>query len=293
MAPDPGTMTIPCLPPPLKRLGQHFLVDPNIVQKILREAAIHPEETVFEIGPGRGALTEPLCRIASRVIAIELDRKLAAYLSQTCHHSNLDLRTGDALEFPYDTLSPGTVVVANLPYYLSISLLFQLLKQRSRINRMVLMVQLEVAKRLVAKPGSRPYGGISVLSQYCAGVRLAFTVPATCFRPRPDVDSAVVTLSLNPGEPDHDSFDQDFQQTVRAAFAYRRKTLVNSFRDSGWSLTTIQEALGMVHIDPRRRADTLTLQEFIDLTRAIRLDASDETPSHEKSDVRADPDSLH
>jgi 16S rRNA (adenine1518-N6/adenine1519-N6)-dimethyltransferase len=272
-------MTKPSPPPPLKRLGQHFLIDPNIVRKILGEAAIRPEETVFEIGPGRGVLTEPLCGVASRVIAVEIDKKLAAYLSSTCPQSNLDLRTGDALEFDYNTLPRGTVVVANLPYYVSTPLLFQLLQHRSRISRMVLMLQLEVAKRLAAKPGSRDYGSLSVLSQYCADSRLAFKIPGTCFRPRPDVESAVVTLSLHPGQLKDDAFDRDFMQIVRAAFAHRRKTLVNSFRDSGWSISTIQDALGMVSIDPKRRAETIILQEFIDLTHALRQHFPDENTS--------------
>ncbi len=257
-------------PPPLKRLGQHFLIDPNIVRKILHIAAIHPEETVFEIGPGRGALTDPLCRVASRVVAIELDAKLAAYVSTVCRHPNLDLRTGDALDFPYDSLPLGTVVVANLPYYVSTPLLFRLLEQRPRISRMVLMVQLEVAKRLTAKPGTRDYGSLSVLSQYCADSRLAFKIPATCFRPRPDVDSAVVTLSLHADEEGDTSFDRDFMQTVRTAFAHRRKTVMNSFRDAGWPASTIQNALRRASIDPKRRAETIALQEFIDLTHALR-----------------------
>lgn len=267
-------MTIPSPPPPLKRLGQHFLTDPNMVRKILAEAAIGPDETVFEIGPGRGVLTDPMCGLATRVIAVELDKKLADYLSKTCLHSNLDLRTGDALEFDYHTLPHGTVVVANLPYYVSTPLLFQLLEQRSRISRMVLMLQLEVAKRLAAKPGSRDYGSLSVLSQYRANSRLAFKIPPSCFRPRPDVDSAVVTLSLLSTESEYDSFAQDLMRTVRAAFAHRRKTLVNSFRDAGWSTPTIQDALSAVSIDSKRRAETITVQEFVDLTHAIRLHSS-------------------
>jgi len=285
-------MRKPSPPPPLKRLGQHFLIDPNIVRKILGEAAIRPEETVFEIGPGRGVLTEPLCGVASQVIAVEIDKKLAAYLSSVCHQSNLDLRTGDALEFDYDTLPQGTVVVANLPYYISTPLLFQLLEQRSRISRVVVMLQLEVAKRLAAKPGSRDYGSLSVLSQYCADSRLAFKIPATCFRPRPDVESAVVTLTLHPGQPKDDDFDRDFMRTVRAAFAHRRKTLVNSFRDSGWPLSPIQDALGSVNIDPKRRAETMALQEFIDLTHALRHHAPDENTPPGKVNISVAPEST-
>jgi 16S rRNA (adenine1518-N6/adenine1519-N6)-dimethyltransferase len=263
-------MTTPSPPPPLKRLGQHFLIDPNIVRKILHEAAIRPEETVLEIGPGRGVLTGPLCGLASRVIAVELDKKLAAYLEQVCLHPNLDLRVGDALDFPFETLPSGTVVVANLPYYVSTPLLFQLFERRSRIHRMVVMLQLEVAKRLAAKPGSSDYGALSVLSQYRAESRVAFKVPASCFRPRPDVESAVVTLSLFSTEQEDEAFSQFFTQTVRAAFAHRRKTMVNSFREAGYLMPIIQDALGAADIDPKRRAETMTVQEFIALTQALR-----------------------
>lgn len=264
-------MTIPASPPPpLKRLGQNFLIDPNIVRKILHEAAIQPHETVFEIGPGRGVLTKPLCVLASQVIAVELDKKLAAYVAGVCDHPHLTFKTGDALDFDYSTLPVGTVVVANLPYYISTALLFRLLEHRSRINRMVLMLQLEVAKRLAAKPGSRDYGSLSVLTQYCADSRLAFKVPPTCFRPRPEVASAVVALSLHNSTQEDPTFDGEFMRTVRAAFAHRRKTLVNSFRDSGWPTSTIQDALGEANIDPKRRAETIALQEYIDLTHALR-----------------------
>jgi 16S rRNA (adenine1518-N6/adenine1519-N6)-dimethyltransferase len=263
-------MTVPSPPPALKQLGQHFLIDPNIVRKILNEAAVGSEETVFEIGPGRGILTRPLCQVASHVIAVEFDKKLADYLISICSPANLDLRIGDALAFPFHALPLNTVVVANLPYYISTPLLFKLLEHRSHISLLVLMLQLEVAKRLTAKPGSRNYGTLSVLSQYYASARLAFKVPATCFRPMPDVESSVVTLNLHPRKNSDPAFDEDFIEIVRSAFAHRRKTLLNSFRDSGFSLETIQESLTTVGIDSKRRAETITLLEFVDLTHAIR-----------------------
>ena len=263
-------MTILSPPPALKQLGQHFLIDPNIVRKILNEAAVGSEETVLEIGPGRGILTGPLCQVASRVIAVEFDKKLAAYLVSICSPANLDLRIGDALEFPFHTLPLNTVVVSNLPYYVSTPLLFKLLEHRSHISRMVLMLQLEVAKRLTAKPGSRDYGALSVTGQYYASPRLAFKVPATCFRPKPNVDSSVITVNFRPREKSDPSFDEDFTWTVRSAFAHRRKTLLNSFRDSGMALEIIQEALATVGINSKRRAETVTLLEFVDLTHAIR-----------------------
>jgi len=258
------------LPPPRKRLGQHFLVDPNITRKIIALAAIRSEDIVLEIGPGRGVLTRPLCIAAKRVIALELDPKLEAYLAEALADCrNLDLRLGDALEFSYETLPQGTVVVANLPYYVSTPLLFTLLEARQRIDRMVLMLQTEVARRLVAKPATNDYGILSVLVQYAAEASLAFQVSASCFRPRPDVGSAVVNLVMRRQRPVQVKDETLFARVVRAAFAHRRKTLLNSLRDEGLSSEQVAQALTQVGIGPSRRAETLTLEEFASLADAF------------------------
>ena len=258
---------MPTTPRPRKRLGQHFLIDPNITRKMLKVAALRPEDVVFEIGPGRGALTQVLCERVSRVIAVELDRHLFDYLGQTCaQHDALELHHGDALAFPYDTLPGGTVVMANLPYYMATPLLFRLLQERDRIDRMVLMLQREVAERMIAEPGSRDYGLLSVVIQYHTKPRKAFLVPASCFRPVPQVDSAVVCLAGRPDRPPPDArFDAVFMKVVRGAFAHRRKTLINSYREEGWEEPLMRRALEQTRIDPRRRAETLTVQEFIAL----------------------------
>ena len=263
---------MPTLPRPRKRLGQHFLIDPNIVRKILKVAALRPEDVVFEIGPGRGALTHALCERVARVIAVELDRHLFDYLAETCaQHDRLELHHGDAMTFPYDTLPEGTVVMANLPYYVSTPLLFRLLEERERIDRMVLMLQREVAERMVAEPGSRDYGLLSVVTQYRTKPRKAFVVPASCFRPVPKVDSAVVCLTgLSGHNPTDTRFDDVFLKVVRGAFAHRRKTLINSCREEGWEEPVIRRALDQAQIDPRRRAETLTVREFIALAHSIR-----------------------
>jgi len=258
------------LPPARKRLGQHFLIDRNIVRKIVALAALRPDETVFEIGPGRGILTRALCGAATRVVAVELDVQLGGYLHETLRDCvNLDLRLGDALEFPCDELPAGTVVVANLPYYVSTPLLFKLFEARQRIDRMVLMLQTEVARRLVAQPGTDDYGILSVLTPYYAVASLAFQVSPSCFRPRPDVGSSVVSLAIrkqpDPAVPD----EAAFVRTVRAAFAHRRKTLLNSLRDEGLPQERILPALAQAHIEPTRRAETLTLREFAALAEAL------------------------
>ncbi len=268
-------MTLP-FPPALKRLGQHFLVDQNIARKIVSLAAPRADETVLEIGPGRGILTTLLCEAAARVIAVEIDPKLHAYLKETLNgYTNLDLRLGDALEFPYESLPLRTVVVANLPYYVSTPLLFRLLDARDRIARMTLMLQAEVADRLVAQPGTKDYGVLSVLARYAADVRPAFHVSAECFRPRPDVASAAVCFAIRPTGRLGKEEEAGFRRIVKAAFAHRRKTLSNSLRDEGISQELIVRALKQCGIDPSRRAETLSLDEYVALARALRLGNSE------------------
>lgn len=258
-------------PRPRKRLGQHFLIDPNIVRKIMAVAAVRFDETVLEIGPGQGILTRALCAASRSVLAIELDARLVTELRATLAGcSNLDLRQGDALAFPYDTLPAGTVVVANLPYNISTPILFRLLAASRRIDRMVLMLQSEVARRLVAKPGRGDYGVLSVLVQYRTRPSLAFQVSARCFRPIPEVDSAVVTLVTRDSRLLPEDDEPVFTRTVRAAFAHRRKTLLNSLRDEGLPAAHATAALRKSGIEPSRRAETLTLEEFGSLAQALK-----------------------
>lgn len=263
-------MLTPEIPPPNKRLGQNFLIDPNIVRKIVALAELNSSDHVLEIGPGRGILTEALCRAAGRVTAIELDPRLHAYLeTRQSELPNVDLVCEDALAYPVESLPMGTVVVANLPYYISTPLLFKLLDQRSRFPRMILMLQDEVVDRLVAKPGGSDYGVLSVMAQYAAEVTKSFRVSAQCFRPRPEVASAVVLLRTK----DRTGFSQQeeaaLRALVKAAFAHRRKTLVNSLRDEGYELHAVSETLQRLDIAPTRRAETLSVEDFLRLARAL------------------------
>ncbi|MDF0665366.1 MAG: 16S rRNA (adenine(1518)-N(6)/adenine(1519)-N(6))-dimethyltransferase RsmA [Nitrospira sp.] len=259
------------LPPiAIKRLGQNFLIDPNIVRKIVALAELTPTDTVLEIGPGRGILTEALCRVAGRVTAIEVDSRLHAYLTERQPQvSNLTLVLGDAMTYPIECLPIGTIVVANLPYYLSTPLLFRLLDQRDRFPRMVLMLQNEVADRLVAKPGSSDYGVLSVMAQYAAEITKAFRVSAQCFRPRPEVGSAVVLLKTKPQRVLTQEEEPKFAALVRAAFAHRRKTLVNSTKDKGYEQKPVTAALKFLDLSPSTRAEVLSVEQFIELSRHI------------------------
>jgi 16S rRNA (adenine1518-N6/adenine1519-N6)-dimethyltransferase len=260
-------VSIPDLPPPNKRLGQNFLIDPNIVRKIVALAELGPSDQVLEIGPGRGILTEALCRAAGRVTAIEVDPRLHAYLeTRQTELKNVGFVCGDALAYPVESLSIGTVVVANLPYYISTPLLFRLLDQRDRFPRMVLMLQNEVADRLVAKPDGLDYGVLSVMAQYAAEITKAFRVSAQCFRPRPEVGSAVVVLRTKERRTLSPEEEPKFAALVKASFAHRRKTLINSLKDEGYDQKSVTEALQSLNLSPTARAEILSVAQFIELS---------------------------
>jgi len=257
-------------------LGQNFLIDKNIVRKIVRSAQLQPGETVLEIGPGRGILTEALLEASGLVVAIELDAALCAHLRETFGaRPNFRLIEGDAVTFDYAQVPSPFLVVANLPYYVSTPLLFRLLEQGPRVDRMVLMLQGEVAARLAAAPGGRDYGVLSVAAQFRCDVRVAFKVPASCFRPQPQVGSAVVALTPL-GRPRVAVRDEGlFFKVVRGGFAHRRKSLPNSLRDEGFEAVRTAAALEAAGIDPRRRAETLSIAEFAALTDALCVEQGD------------------
>jgi 16S rRNA (adenine1518-N6/adenine1519-N6)-dimethyltransferase len=258
------------LPPSNKRLGQNFLIDPNIVRKIVALAELNTSDHVLEIGPGRGILTEALCHAAGRVTAIEVDPQLHAYLgTKQSELPNVELVCEDALAYPVERLPIGTVVVANLPYYISTPLLFRLLDQRDRFSRMVLMLQDEVVDRLVAKPGGSDYGVLSVMAQYAAEITKSFRVSAQCFRPRPEVASAVVLLHTQERTRLSQQEETAFRALVKAAFAHRRKTLINSLRDEGYEIQSVAETLQRLAITPTRRAETLSVEDFLRLALAL------------------------
>jgi 16S rRNA (adenine1518-N6/adenine1519-N6)-dimethyltransferase len=260
----------PSFPPAIKRLGQNFLIDPNIVRKIVTLAELTPDTAVLEIGPGRGILTEVLSREAGHVVAVEIDPVLHRLLqARQGEWPNVELVCGDALVYPLESLPVGTVVVANLPYYLSTPLLFRLLDCRSRFPRMVLMLQDEVADRLVAKPDSSAYGVLSVMAQYAADITKSFKVSAQCFRPRPEVGSAVVLLRSKMQRLLRPEEEPAFAALVKSSFAHRRKTLMNSLRDEQYEQSLVAAALNGVGIGPTARAETLGLSEFVELTKRL------------------------
>jgi len=259
------------LPPlPRKRLGQHFLIDPNLLRKIVSLAEIQPSDSVCEIGPGGGALTGLLCQAAKQVVALEVDPRMVEFLkTEFAGYANLDVQEQDALRYSFEDLPEHTIVVANLPYNISTPIMFRLLEAQQKISRMVLTIQLEVAQRLVAKPSTKDYGVLSVMVQHLAEVKFGFKVSRKCFRPVPDVDSGVVRLDIR---QDHQEGLVDlakFQRTVRAAFGQRRKTLMNALRSVGIPDECLHQVQQDTGISLARRAETLSVQEFRNLSGAM------------------------
>jgi len=249
-----------------KALGQHFIHDQNIVRKIISLADIQPNETAVEIGPGRGILTRALCETGSKTFAIELDHRLYEILKKEfADVSNVRIIQADALTYPFDGLPTPFVIVANLPYSISTPLLFRLLELRSRVTRMVLMLQLEVARRITASPGTKDYSPLSIGAQFYAEPRLEFLVPRGCFQPKPRVDSAVLSLRIRPSPKVIVKEEAFFFRVVRAGFAHRRKSLRNSLKDAGFPNDAVEEALDAASItseEPQRRAETLSIEAF-------------------------------
>ncbi|MEK6300983.1 MAG: 16S rRNA (adenine(1518)-N(6)/adenine(1519)-N(6))-dimethyltransferase RsmA [Acidobacteriota bacterium] len=271
-----------------KSLGQNFLIDTRVSRRIVDAVSPRDTDIIIEIGPGTGALTSLLAERAGRVLAVELDRRLADELrSKLARFENVSVVWHDALTLEWedfirraesdftatrgDTV-PRVRVVANLPYYISTAIIDKLLVQRSRIFDMTLMLQREVVERITSGPGSRDYGYLSVLVQYhCEASRL-FDVPPEAFKPAPRVDSAVARLLVREQPAVRVQDESKFFAVVRACFAQRRKTILNNLKAASSQMTflsPIEEALRAAGVEPRRRAETLSLAEFAALAGAL------------------------
>lgn len=251
------------LPPPRKRLGQHFLSDSAKIEEIV--AAIGPSDTLVEIGPGRGALTLPLAEQTRHLIAIEKDPALAEYLDrQFADNSNVTIRCADALREDLSTYPKGLRLAGNLPYNVATALLQRWMELRTHLADLTVMVQREVVQRLAAAPGDPSRGQLSVAVQLLMQVEPLLEVDPECFDPPPQVVSAVVRLVPKESLPIEENKRKDFTRLVRQAFASRRKTLHNNLPeipDSVWAETGI---------DSRRRAEELSGEEFVQLFQTIQ-----------------------
>lgn len=256
---------------PKRSLGQNFLTDPHYLERICEAAQVWSKDQVIEIGPGRGHLTRELASRAGRLIVIELDGRLVPVLRQSfAADDHVEVVHADALHFDYCGLDGTWKVVANLPYYISTPIIQRLLVCKRRFSSLTLMLQKEVAERIASPPGGREYGFLSVLVQYSAAPRLEFAVPAGAFTPKPKVDSALVTLTIRADAERTGARDEDlFLRVVKAAFSQRRKTLRNSLAQLGYGGADLEAARTAAGIDLGRRAETLSVADYIALADAL------------------------
>jgi len=264
-----------------KSLGQNFLIDRNILQRIIHASGIQNSSSVIEIGPGIGSLTEQLARAAKQVVAFEIDKRLLPILGETlAPYSNVTILHQDilkadvvsAIETHFDDAA-DVHVVANLPYYVTTPIIMHLLQGELPIKSYTVMLQKEVATRMTAAPGSKDYGSLSIAVQFYTEAEMVMTVPHTVFMPQPKVDSAVIKLTRRQAAPIAVQDEEFFFTVTRSAFQQRRKTILNNLinglpsgkEDKG----TIVTCLKSCNIDPIRRAETLSITEFGQLANAL------------------------
>ena len=257
-----------------KTLGQNFLIEKKFIDKIIAAAELDKEQVVVEIGPGVGGLTQALVEAAGHVIALEIDQALVKTLQDNFNQvNNLTVIHGDALKVDFEYLTkeipareqfaPGYKIVANLPYYISTPLVMRVLKEHFKFLSMVLMVQKEVARRMQALPGTKDYGSLSIGIQYYCRAKIITQVPNTVFFPRPEVESAVIKLEKRDQPAVNVQDEKMFFALVRAAFSQRRKTMVNALSNAGLGPKDKWERiLEECEIDPKRRGETLSIEEF-------------------------------
>lgn len=248
-----------------KKLGQHFLRNPEILQRIVNAAEISSKDRVVEIGAGMGDLTELLIQHAKEVIAIEIDPALFKILKERFpSKENLKIINQDALKFPYESLGEFKVV-ANIPYYITKPIIFRLIEAKNLIS-MTLTVQKEVALRLVAKPCSKAYSALSIIVQYYMIPEIKFYIPPKFFSPPPEVESAVIKMDRRPETQVKVDDEKLFFRVVKSAFGQRRKMISNSLKSM---IDETKEFLLKIGIDPMKRAEELTIEDFAHLTNEL------------------------
>lgn len=256
-----------------KSLGQNFLIDDNVIKDIVDGAEVSKEDTIIEIGPGIGTLTKELLKRAKKVYCIELDSELIPILNEELkEYDNLVLINNDALKVDYNQIlneNSNVKVVANLPYYVTTPIITKLLKERYQFLSITIMIQKEVALRMISDPNCKQYGSLSVLIQYyCKGTMIRNVLP-NCFMPRPKVESTVIRLDILE-EPSVKIMDEKlYFRIVRDSFNMRRKTLWNSLKELKLSSEEMKKCFENANIDPKRRGETLSLEEFGKLSDCI------------------------
>ncbi len=254
-----------------KKLGQNFLISRRVVDDIVRAAELEPGEPVLEVGPGIGTLTQGLAQSGASVTAVELDRRLLEVLDHTLEsYDNVQIVHGDILKVNIPELMnyKPFKVVANLPYYITTPIIMSLLEMKLPIERLVVMVQKEVAERMVATPGTKAYGALSVAVQYYTEPEIVFDVLPKSFLPAPEVTSSVVRCKLRPKPPVDVMEEAILFRVIKAAFAQRRKTFSNTMKTTGLKKEQIEAILTKAGIDGNRRGETFDLQEFATIANA-------------------------
>lgn len=260
-----------------KKYGQNFIGDPALLERIATVCDWQPGDRALEIGPGAGTLTRAIAREAEEVLAVEIDRRLAPLLEETLADcANVHLVFTDALKADLDALMRDTLgwdgrykLIANLPYYITTPLIMHVLEDSEKVSELVIMVQKEVGERLCAAPGSKSYGAVTVMVQYAATVARAFDVGRHAFVPAPEVDSTILHLIPYEKRPIQAQSDAVLRRVVKAAFSQRRKTLRNSLSSLGCDKALIKQALEAASIEDSRRAETLSVAEFVALADAF------------------------
>ena len=261
---------------PKKGWGQHFLIDRNILNKVVRTAHLEKEDIVLEVGPGLGEMTLALARQVKKVIAVEIDPKLVEILrKKTVDSPNVEVIKGDILEINFDQLhnqeGQQIKVVANLPYQISTPLLFRFIESRNVFSALTLMLQKEVAERMIALPGGKDYGPLSVFTQAVSNLSICLFIKPSAFFPPPKVESAVIHMVWKERPVVSLEEEEWFKKVVRGCLGYRRKRLMNALKYSDIALPPdIERRMERIGIDPQRRPGTLTLQEFARLAEVLR-----------------------
>lgn len=259
-----------------KRFGQNFLIDTHILERIIQEAEINRSDMVLEIGPGIGTMTQYLCENAREVIAVEIDKALIPILSETLsEYNNVTVINEDILKVDINELvrerngGKPIKVVANLPYYITTPIIMGLFEKKVNMESITVMVQKEVAQRMQAGPGTKDYGALSLAVQYYAEPEIVSNVPPNCFMPRPNVSSAVIRLKLHDKPFISVKSEEMLFKIIRASFAQRRKTLLNSINNSGELNFTKEQtasALNQMGLPETIRGEALTLEQFAELS---------------------------
>ncbi len=264
-----------------KSLGQNFLIDPNILRNITEYAGLTKETGVIEIGPGIGALTEHLARAAKKVVAYEIDQRLLPILADTlAPYDNVKIIHEDILKADIHQMiekefaeAKDIMVVANLPYYVTTPIILKLLEEKLPIRGIVVMLQKEVGDRIAAKPGTKEYGSLSIAIQYSTTAETVMIVPKSVFVPQPNVDSAVIRMLLRDHPTVSVKDERFFFHITKMSFAQRRKTLMNNLTsglpDGRKKKSDIARALERARIEPSRRGETLSMDEFAALSEAL------------------------